>query len=74
MVVILLAHLPNSFVRVVPVLGFLFGGQIRLSGDLEERFLFRPLDGPTFFEMRRVCGEKPLVRVHDPDRGCSSAA
>ena len=25
--------------------------------------------GPTYFEMRRACGVKPLARAYDPDRG-----
>ena len=74
MAVTLLANLPKSFVRDMLVLDFLFGGEFRLSYDLEERFFFDPLDGPTFFEIRRACGAKPLVRAYDPDRGCSPVA
>ena len=46
MVVTLLANLPKSFVRDMLVLGFLFGGEIRLSNDLEERFFFDPFGWP----------------------------
>ena len=65
MVVILLANLPKSFVRVCtrPPLD----GQSRPSGDLEGRDSFLTLlDGPTFFEIRRACGAKPLGQVYDP--------
>ena len=73
MAVPLLANLPKSFARVCarPLLD----GQSRLSGELEGRDSFLTLlDGPTFFEIRRACGAKPLGRVYDPDRGYSPAA
>ena len=69
----LLANLPKSFVRAYARL--LLGGQILLSGDLDGRdFFLTLLDGPTFFEIRRACGAKPLGRVSDPDQGYFPAA
>ena len=60
-----LANLLKSFARICarPLLD----GRSRLTGESERRDSFLTLlDGPTFFETRRVCGAEPFGLVYDP--------